>query len=1147
MTATNKLLVGGFGVLLTMASWCDAITIGPGPAIGMDKRGTVWYQEFQDWQATDLRALDNNADVTLWDSDNTSRDIIAFYSKDDGANYAFRVDFFDMRMGVENGGLDLYLLIDCVGGGRTSFPDSVRCNVDPAHPWDLAVKVYDGVFRFVEDSSGSTLTTNFPTYWNSELDSVEFSIPRSFLTAKGWNGNSTLYFQVASGKDFSNQVADAVGNFTPATPSAFGSLTGAVPSDSITGRAKYAVIAHANQSVAPRSGTQGHIYKKRPDLNLYPGFIRLLDSAEMFNTPINLHISGTLMMSFLWAEQNPADTDYPDRDGPTFMARCRDFVTTGPGSLIGGVLAEHIMPYFEGQVNAKSIEQNSQLIEHYFGLTEQDMKVMHVPERVIRTQTNHPQVSASGPLDGKTFEEIENSGFTATYLDEVTHLHWWFYPQENNPGGSPYGGSWDDSNCGRWAGGGGNDEAAYHHKVHKINGVYTFMINDREDQSKFGNDDGGMMKDTRYTLLQKALHPDSAQITIVFDDWEALAGNSFASPDPNNNADQFHKTLRWAANHQWIELKNLKDVLDWAVADTNWVVDHGFVYDKTSQTYEWLKRASEHTYDNWYYGTALEESFFNRTARVHNAWAPAGMKKYGDMNTPGTLIRDSWDVIQQITNAPYLKMISEWSYSAMIYETAWHDEDANPDQYQSRNYQTTFNRNDSCTFSYEDTTYDPVSGWATRLHGHVRDMGVMKAASDWIRNIKNGTQGPQTTVYAADIDDDQLHEYVLCNDKVFLCIERWGARVIKAFVYDPFMNGGDARMVVGVPISNPPEESENEGANNNRNSVFKDHWSTGQASNGYIDMDYADPVVPVAGIDSWTFQSQDGRIRKRIQLPRGLDVAYAHYSVSSSIGTLYVRNGLGPNQLDIMFNGAVNLQRLSDASFKGLRNIQGGETYMVRGGTNTALNAGTIADSGWDNRELPMIEIFEVNNTGNATNFSMAVAFSEMSARDADGDGLNNTNEWLVGTDSFSPDSDGDQIPDGWEVAQSLNPLNGNDAWLDGDGDGMNNWQEYIAGTLPGISASYFALADSMIVNGRNEIRHDAQSGRVYQVYYADQNFGSSWNWQSFVNTNIPYGSYLHLAAPGSHTFTDDFTAATSGSIPTNGMRLYSIRVGLPE
>jgi hypothetical protein len=28
---------------------------------------------------------------------------------------------------------------------------------------------------------------------------------------------------------------------------------------------------------------------------------------------------------------------------------------------------------------------------------------------------------------------------------------------------------------------------------------------------------------------------------------------------------------------------------------------------------------------------------------VKDAWVPAGMKKYGDLNTTNTLIRDSWD------------------------------------------------------------------------------------------------------------------------------------------------------------------------------------------------------------------------------------------------------------------------------------------------------------------------------------------------------------------------------------------------------------------------------------------------------------------------------------------------------------------------
>lgn len=1150
-----------FGVwamgLALLSGTAQAITIGQGPAVGTDKKGVTYYEEFQDWTSADLLALDQNDDQYKWDHyADTGRDMIAFYWRDDGTNLYFRVDFFDLGygweqwQGAEPGQVDVYLGIDCVSNsGQPWFPDETDFQTD--HPWEACVAVYDSQYSNLYAEDWSTHPSDYlGSYWHSDLDAVEFGIKRSFLTSRGWDGNpGSIHFIPVTVRDFpayGNQgdilnEADAVDCFgtlqrSGGSPTTTGIIYGAIPGDSTTSRAKYAVIAHANQSVAAKSGTQKHLFTNY-SADLKPGFVRLLDTAEMFDLPLNLHISGSLLMSFMWATQNPSDPDYPTRDGPTFVNRVRDYVTTGPGSLIGGVLAEHIMPYFEGEVNEKSIDQRARLMEHLFGVTPQDMKVMHTPERVIRSQTNHPHVSASGPLDGKTFEEIEASGYTATYLDEITHLHWWFYPNEqNNPG-------WDDNNWGRWAGGLGNDEEPYHHKIHKINGVYCFMINDREDQSKFGNDDGGMMKDTRYTLLQKALHPDSAQITIVFDDWEAYAGNSFASATPNGNADQIHRTLRWAANHPWIELVNLRDVATWAESDTNWVVDHGYVYDKSSQTYEWLKRASEHTYDNWYYGTAQEESFFDRVPLVHDLWSPSGMKTYGDMNTPGTLIRDSWDTIQQIGRTN-LKELAEWSYSAMIYETAWHDEDANPDAYQSRNYQTTFNRDypaDGPLDAYEDTTWDPLSGWAVRLHGHVRAMGVMKEASDWVDRIQSGAQGSATSVYAKDIDDDTLAEYILCNNRVFLVFEAWGARLVRAFVYDPMLNGGDARMVVGVTVSNPPEESENEGVNNNRCSAFKEHYAAGADTHAYADMDYAlhGAPGPVAGYDSWTFVSQDGKIRKKVTLPGGALSVRADYAVASDLGEMYIRNGIGPNQFDLMLNGESNLERRMSAAhrYRGLRNTAGGEVYVVAG-TRSLFVDGALANAGWNNRELAMTEQVEVKNT--ATNFTLWLAFSEAAAMDPDGDGLTTEAELLAGTSMDGWDTDGDGISDGYELAHGLMATNAADRNQDLDLDGLSNYEEYLAGTMANRATSVVEVAFADMMPGRAMIRHEVQSGRTYRVQYAD---GLGAPWRNFAASNVPAGLYHHLQAPGWHTFTDDYTAASSGSAPTGAVRAYRIQV----
>ena len=51
-----------------------------------------------------------------------------------------------------------------------------------------------------------------------------------------------------------------------------------------------------------------------------------------------------------------------------------------------------------------------------------------------------------------------------------------------------------------------------------------------------------------------------------------------------------------------------------------------------------------------------------------------------------------------------------------------------------------------------------------------------------------------------------------------------------------------------------------------------------------------------------------------------------------------------------------------------------------------------------------------------------------------------------------SLDSDGDGMPDAWEIANGLNPYDPTDAALDPDGDGLTNLQEYQFGTNPHVA-----------------------------------------------------------------------------------------------
>ncbi len=959
------------------------ITIGHGPVIGTDHAGNTYYEEFQDWNYGDLRALDQNgpSDMYLYyDGYDNSRDIIAFYSRQEGANYYFRVDLYDLTSSAENGYLDLYVLINFKPGGTSQLPNSLAGSsgsvVTTDHPWNLAVAVYDSVNYAVFLSPSSTINSTYlGSYFNNQLDAVEFGISTTALAMAGWNGTDTLYFQVLSAKDETNPyyITDAIGDDDRGF-SAPHALHGAFASNASTGRAKYAAIAHGNQSINQASGIQTQIWD--PTTVNKTGYIRTLDTFEIFKQPLNIHPSGSFLVACNWAKSSVGSSD--PSDGPTFLNNIKQFInpaqTTPAGSIIGGVFAEQIMPYFEGAANTTSMALFNEVSQNILGQSISNMSVMHVPERVIRS---YP--TGLSPLTGFTFADITAGGFQATYLDEVSHLHWWFYAGE-----SVYG----------WSGYQGNFDTTYQHKIHKINGVYCFMINDREDQEKFGPYDNGLNLDTRYTLLNKAMQSDQAQLTLVFDDWEAYAGKSFdpisGQSSENNNQMQYQETLRWIANHPWIEVVNLKDILSRALDSTNpqynptWIIDHGTSTTLSIQTYEWLKHASEESFHNWFYDsnagvTGNEQNFYGLVPVVlgpqGNYWnrgiggnpsspslydgpsIPSG-KTIGDLNSPNTLFHDTW---AELTAAPEnsLKKLAEYEYMAMIYETAWHEED-------NGNYSNTTYQN---PFPDPDVTWDGVNTWELQLANHVRNVGVLVDAANWVNDCNLGSQSSTTQIIFEDLNQEGQNQYVMKNNHVYACFEKYGGRMVNAFIYDSSTQ--DAISVIGSPASDPsaPGEEEYTGTAANRCSALKD------MNNGY----YADTTYTVSTAStSLILTSIDGKISKTVNLANGADMFNVTYNQSLS-GSLYVRVGASPNNLDLILNGRTHLSDDSTAHYYGVKNSQGGAVYVTLNGGAT-YNP-TPLYSGYQNRNIALTEEIEIFGS-NTFSFNILFSPSEVPVRD---------------------------------------------------------------------------------------------------------------------------------------------------------------------
>ncbi len=792
-----------------------SITIGPGATTTYG--AAVNKHEFTDWSANDLIALDpydgdgynfNQGDVYhAGDGFDSSRDLVAFYAHDGGAttaggdgNFYFRVDMHDLKAYAEQGNLDIYVAINLgnPGTGEYNLPDQI--DTGTSLKWQVVVASYqtDNGNVYVWDKNSPTHSTAIgqdltqfgvtvrnqtspngfkKAYYSSDLDAVEFSISRQALIDAGWGGNpATLLYQVFTTRDGTqnspvglgdiggrSDIRDSIRNDNIASDyyldqpnisganSVLHSWIGLTADNDRGKKIKVVSLVHGNQAIQPGSTIQ-----KLINNGASGGYYRALDSHQAFEVPLSLHITPTLASSIAWARSASLGA----ADGPAFNTRIGNLTGSGTIDLLGSTFSDHLLPYYHSAFNADNVSLARDFLTNIYGHMP-STNVLWTPERV----------SSSDVL-----QKVAAAGYGYTFVDQMRHITKWF---------------------GRTSALGDDG-----YRLNEINGTKTFVINDSASSYLFLSDDNGSPLLSRQLLSRKARASQHDQIVTFMNDWETFGTKT--------NADNYDKNMRWLGSRPWIQIVTPDQIANGEIdisvppdglGDVFGTVNRGTGLTLAKVAKDWVDHATEENYDNWYNGSALEESLRDKNFNIRTGVALT--TAYGTVGVSG-IANSAWTSVSGIVPGPAtygLSTLARATLHAAAFETAFHD-----------NTNNDLSKFSTGAYIYPDTTFQNLAGFSKAAQAHTRDAAIFARVNTWAVAAANGSYASSSVSEQADLDLDGENEYLLYNDRFFALFERLGGRMTAAWLRE--INTGYVSQVAGSLASYSGSETEEEGTVN---------------------------------------------------------------------------------------------------------------------------------------------------------------------------------------------------------------------------------------------------------------------------------------------------------------------------------------------